>query len=73
MLEAVGPDLDTATFDTTINGGGFRYEPTEGGPGAVQFPEHHFLPTDCAAIVQIVDGAFEPVVPFACYESVPAG
>ena len=58
MLEAVGPDLNTATFDQVANGGELRYTPLEGGPGALHYPEDHFLPTDCAAIVKIENSAY---------------
>jgi branched-chain amino acid transport system substrate-binding protein len=70
MLEAAGPDLNTQTFDEAVNGGDFVYEsPFEGGPGAVAFPDGHFLPADCAAIVQVEGDQFNEVVPFDCYES----
>lgn len=70
MLEAAGPDLDTQSFDEAVNGGDFVYEPDyEGGPGTVAFPDGHFLPADCAAIMQVEDGEFVEVVPFDCYES----
>jgi ABC-type branched-subunit amino acid transport system substrate-binding protein len=69
MLAAAGDDLNTTTFDAAVNGGDFVYTPIEGGPGEVAFPAGHFLPSDCSAVVQVVDAAYEVVVPFTCYES----
>jgi branched-chain amino acid transport system substrate-binding protein len=71
LLEAAGPELDTATFDAAANGGGFRYEPLPGGPGGMNYPEDHFLPTDCAAIVRIEGTTYEIIEDFACYDSYP--
>jgi ABC-type branched-subunit amino acid transport system substrate-binding protein len=71
LLEAAGPDLNTQTFDQAANGGGFHYTPiAEGGPGDLYYPENHFIPTDCAAIVQVEGTDFVVKEPFACYESI---
>jgi ABC-type branched-subunit amino acid transport system substrate-binding protein len=70
QLQAVGKDLNTKTFDDKINGGSFKFSPPEaGGPGKLGFPEGHFLPSDCAAIVKVQSAQFVPVVPFKCYAS----
>jgi hypothetical protein len=71
MLEAAGEDLNTTTFDEAVNGGGFTYESTAaGGPGSISFPEGHFLPADCAAILRVEDAQYTSVIPFKCYQSV---
>ena len=71
QLLAVGRDLDTKTFDQKVNGGDFTFEPEEsGGPGRVAFPQGHFLPADCAALLKIEDAKYVPVAPFRCYKSV---
>jgi hypothetical protein len=71
MLEAAGPDLDTKTFDEAVNGGSFKYEPEQdGGPGALGWPESHFVAPDCSAIMKVNGTKFEPVVPFQCYPSI---
>ena len=54
-------------------GGGFTYEPIDGGPGARNYPADHVLPTDCAAVVRIESSAYPVVEPFRCYESFPVG
>lgn len=70
MLEAAGEDLDTQTFDQAVNGEGVTVAAgAEGGVGDVSFPEHHFVPTDCAAVVRVTDGAYEVAEEFDCYES----
>lgn len=69
LLEAAGEDLDTATFDQAVNGDGVTVTPgTDGGIGDVSFPEHHFVPSDCAAVMQVVEGAFTVAEEFGCYE-----
>jgi ABC-type branched-subunit amino acid transport system substrate-binding protein len=71
MLEAAGEDLNTTSFDEAVNGGGFTYESTAaGGPGSISFPEGHFLPADCSAILRVENKAYTSVVPFKCYPSV---
>jgi branched-chain amino acid transport system substrate-binding protein len=71
MLTAAGKDLNTKTFDTNINGGSFKYQVKQaGGPGAVGFPEGHFLPADCAAILKVNGTKYDPVVPFQCWPSI---
>jgi ABC-type branched-subunit amino acid transport system substrate-binding protein len=71
MLTAAGKDLNTKTFDTAVNGGSFTYTPKEaGGPGALGWPESHFVAPDCAAIMKVNGTKFEQVVPFQCYPSI---
>ena len=71
QLQAVGRDLNTKSFDEKVNGGDFTFEPTEsGGPGNLAFPQGHFLPSDCAALLKIEHAKYVPVAPFRCYKSV---
>ena len=73
MLTAAGKDLNTKTFDTAINGGNFKYQSKlAGGPGAIGYPEGHFLPADCSAILKVNGTKYDSVVPFQCYTSIPA-
>jgi len=73
MLTAAGKDLNTKTFDAAVNGGSFKYQSElAGGPGSLGFPESHFLPADCSAIVKVNGTKYESVVPFQCYPSIPA-
>lgn len=69
MLEAVGEDLTPERFNEVVNGG-FTYEPLGDpmGIGPVEYPRDHDQPTPCAAMVQVVDAAYEPVLPMNCYE-----
>jgi ABC-type branched-subunit amino acid transport system substrate-binding protein len=70
QLEAVGDKLDTATFDSTVNGGSFTaFTGIDGGPGPLQWPAAHLLPADCAAVVRINGTSYDVVSPFQCYSS----
>jgi branched-chain amino acid transport system substrate-binding protein len=71
MLEAAGPDLGGSMqgFVDAINAG-FTYAPPDGGVGEVTFPEGHTTPVPCAAVMHVVDGAYEVGVPFGCYENI---
>jgi ABC-type branched-subunit amino acid transport system substrate-binding protein len=72
MLTAAGTDLNTKTFDAAVNGGNFKYTPEQdGGPGSIGFPEGHFLPADCSAILKVENKKYTSVVPFQCYPSIP--
>jgi len=72
MLAAAGPDLNTKTFDQAVNGGNFKYQPKEaGGPGAMGWPEGHFLGNDCSAIMKVDGTKYDQIVPFQCYVSIP--
>ena len=46
----------------------FTYEPAEGGIGEIKYPDGHFNPAPCSAIVQVKAGKYVPVVPFKCYK-----
>ena len=71
-ITAIGPQLDTKTWDQKINGGGFTaYANLQGGPGPMEFPAAHDIPADCAAIVQVKNSTYVLVTPFACYSSLP--
>lgn len=67
MLVAAGEDFDTASFYKTVNIDGFESVQAPGGMGPVRFPADHVLSSDCAALVQVVDGEFEVAYPFTCY------
>jgi ABC-type branched-subunit amino acid transport system substrate-binding protein len=71
QLKAVGPTLDTRTFDRRINRGGYTYT-SDGGPGQMSFPAMHWISADCAAALRVKGptAAYEQVVPFTCYDSV---
>jgi branched-chain amino acid transport system substrate-binding protein len=71
LLEAAGEDLDTRTFDENVNGEGTTVTAgADGGPGDLQWPQHHFLPTDCAAVLKVEGGAYTVASEFSCYESI---
>lgn len=71
MLQAVGSNLNTQTFDQTINGGSFTsYTGITGGPGQLKWPASHTLAADCAAIMKVSGKSYQVAVPFACYQSV---
>ncbi len=71
MLEAAGPTLDTRSFDTAVNGSSFLYVASAaGGPGALAFPEGHFLLADCSAVVAVNGGKVVPAARYACSDSV---
>jgi hypothetical protein len=73
MLDAIGPELDTQTFDETVNGGDFVFRPGYGeGHGDMAFPAGHFVPSPCATLVNISDGAYGIELPFDCYALFPA-
>jgi len=72
MLTAAGKDLNTKSFDEAVNGGNFKYQPKEaGGPGAMGWPEGHFVGNDCSAILKVEGTKYTSVVPFQCYPSIP--
>jgi branched-chain amino acid transport system substrate-binding protein len=71
MLQATGKTLNTKTFDQKVNGGSFtsfKSSPA-GGPGKLVWPAAHYLPADCAAIVQVSGTNYKVTKPFACYQS----
>jgi ABC-type branched-subunit amino acid transport system substrate-binding protein len=71
QLKAVGKNLNTKTFDQVVNGGSFTSFTTtpSGGPGELKWPAAHYIPADCAAIVQVKGTNYEPVGAFKCYNS----
>lgn len=72
MVAVTGEDLDTATFDETVNGGGFVYRsPGQGGPCSIPFPGAKFFSASGSALVQVNDGSFEVVSPYTCYAPAP--
>jgi branched-chain amino acid transport system substrate-binding protein len=74
MLRAVAAEgeITSETFRSVVEAG-FTSETLEGGLGPVSYPEGHSAPVPCAGAVQVVDGAYESAVPFACYDLVEAG
>ena len=72
ILEAAGEDA-TGEDIRALMTEGFEYEPEEGGIGALSFPENLDVSAPCAALVQVVDGAYEVQEPFTCYENIPVG
>lgn len=72
MLEAVGPDLTPESFNEVVNDD-FTYEPVgdQPGLGPISFPKGHGEPAPCSALVQIVEGEYEPVTPLECFENLP--
>jgi ABC-type branched-subunit amino acid transport system substrate-binding protein len=74
LLQAAGPTLDTKTFDSAANGGGFTYKPGHpGGAGDLPYPTGHFVAAPCAAMVKVSQGKYTVSVPFSCYDLVAAG
>jgi ABC-type branched-subunit amino acid transport system substrate-binding protein len=71
QLQAVGKNLNTKTFDQTVNGGKFESYTTvaANGPGKLLWPAAHFLPADCAVVVKVSGTAYNVVNPFKCYSS----
>src|SRR4029078_2271095 len=73
LIQAAGATLDTKTFDQAANGGGFTYKPGHpNGAGDLAYPDGHFLPAPCAAIVGVKGGKYTVAVPFECYGLIPA-
>jgi branched-chain amino acid transport system substrate-binding protein len=72
MLQAVGKNLNTKTFDQKINGGKYVSNLTtaaQGSPGKMIWPAAHFIPADCAGIVQVKGTGYKVASPFQCYPS----
>lgn len=71
MLKKVGKTLNTKTFDQKINDASYASYATgpSGGPGKLIWPAAHYLPADCAAIVQVKNAKYKVVEPFSCYQS----
>ena len=71
MLKAIKGDITPDNFRTMAEGG-FTYKTVEGGIGPVTYPEYHKSLAPCSGLVQVVDGAYQSSVPFACYTMLPA-
>jgi branched-chain amino acid transport system substrate-binding protein len=71
QLQAVGKNLNTKTFDQVVNGGKFTSFKTVAaqGPGELQWPAAHFLPSDCAVIVKVSGTNYTVANPYQCYQS----
>ena len=71
MLQAVGKNLNTKTFDQKVNGGSFVSYKTapSGSPGKLLWPAAHFIPADCAAVVKVSGTNYTTSEPFKCYSS----
>jgi branched-chain amino acid transport system substrate-binding protein len=71
MLQAVGKNLNTKTFDQKVNGGSFVSYKTapSGSPGKLLWPAAHFIPADCAAVVKVSGTTYTTSEPFKCYSS----
>ena len=71
MLQAVGKNLNTKTFDQMVNGGKFVSYKTapSGSPGKLIWPAAHFIPADCAAVVKVSGTNYTVSEPFKCYSS----
>lgn len=71
MLKATGKDLNTKTFDQTINNGSFTYKADpSGGAADISFPAGHFTAADCTAAMQVVKGNYVVKGKYACFQSV---
>jgi branched-chain amino acid transport system substrate-binding protein len=73
QLKATGKTLNTKTFDKAVNNPKkpFIYDSfAKGGPGSLEYPAHHQVPTDCSSMVTINNAAFTVKVPYTCYQTV---
>ncbi len=67
FLEAVGADLNNATFSAVVHGAGVAYAPgLAGGPCPISSAAMHVDPAGGAALVQVRGGIYRPVVEFTC-------
>jgi len=71
MLQSIGKNLNTKTFDEKVNGGSFVSYKTapSGSPGKLLWPAAHFIPADCAAVVKVSGTNYTTSEPFKCYSS----
>ncbi len=68
LLDAVGPDLDTASFHRTNVTEGVRYDPgLAGGPCAANTRRLQLQSTGGLALVQVSGGIYRPAVPYECH------
>lgn len=73
MIKAAGKKLNTKTFTKAVNGKkkGFKSYangPAQ-GPGKIIWPAAHYLPADCASIVQVETTTYNVISKFHCYTS----
>jgi branched-chain amino acid transport system substrate-binding protein len=67
ILDAVGPDLDTATFLEAAVTTGVDYTPgPAGAPCPITTADIHTQASGGAAIVRVVGGIYQPVAAFTC-------
>lgn len=72
MIKNVGPDLTRENLAKKTNAG-FTYKSSlAGGIGDLTFPEAHTNSVPCSALVQVKNGAYNSVIPFDCYDLIPA-
>jgi ABC-type branched-subunit amino acid transport system substrate-binding protein len=74
MLTAAGQNLNTKTFDDAVNNSGTFVSKSghANGTGDINWPNGHFIPVPCAAIVQINSGKYVSALPYSCYSVVAA-
>jgi branched-chain amino acid transport system substrate-binding protein len=70
MIKAAGKNLNTKTFTQAVNGtkdfASYKGSPAT-GPGDITWPAAHYLPADCAAILQVTGTKYVVKKKFACY------
>ena len=66
MLKAIKGDITPDSFRATTEAG-FTYKPLDGGIGPIAYPDGHFNPSPCAAMVQVKAGKYVSAAPFKCY------
>nr|MDT0663534.1 ABC transporter substrate-binding protein [Micromonospora sp. DSM 115978] len=64
-LEQTGPDLTVDSFLGFANGGEWEYYP-DGGVPLSRWPVNHSTATPCAALMELVDGAYTEAQPLSC-------
>lgn len=68
ILDAVGPELDTAAFHQAANVDGVEYAPdVAGAPCPMNTLDIHRAPAGGAALVRVDGGIYRPVVEFSCF------
>ena len=67
ILDAVGPELDTATFYAAVHTDGVTYAPAaDGAPCPISTLDIHEQPAGGGALLQVSGGIYQPVVEFSC-------
>jgi ABC-type branched-subunit amino acid transport system substrate-binding protein len=71
LIKAAGKTLNTKTFTLAVNNpkkplASYKGVPAT-GPGNITWPAAHYLPADCAAIVQVTGTKYVVKQPFTCY------